>query len=813
MKYLEASSCFLMLFGITVVLNDVYAAQSKLVLLENFNENYSKGLRLLYKVNDAEGVNAASKEVSTAELVSTAYVICMRYFGIRSIEVGSTVILFSIHSDDGNPSSVNIKQHCGRYKRRCCSLIPAESDSLPHAHAQAFKTGKMQVVSMHTLTYLLMLLVFVLPKSTANFDEILERKALLATNWWKDKNASSDHCKWQGITCNKAGSVISIHLYSEYLERSIPHEIGLLSSLTSLSLGQNQLNGKLPVSLMNLTQLVQLDLSSNSFTGTIPSKIGSLNNLVHLNLSQNRFTGPIPSSIGSIVNLKVLDLSTNRLNTSIPKEISNLQNLETINLSENHLDGHVPLDLENLHKLQKLDLNHNSLEGLNHHGFGKLSRLVYLDLSSNRFSGNISFQNPCNLHHLDLSMNMLTGTITDIMLCNHLEYLNICNNNFSGEAYFNFPYANHLIHNCSGKYTEIGFSYNAPNEESVSKVHNLKIKLIVCIDILPPIIIGFCFLVAAGYVAYQRKKAATNRSQIEINKHGDVGLIINYDGTIAYEDFITATEDFSQKYCIGTGGYGSVFVAKLPNGKTFALKKLHQYETKQPTLDQSFINEVQVLTNLRHKNIVKLYGFCLHTKCNFLVYEYMEKGNLLFALSDDELAVEVDWMKRVNIIKDIAHAIAYMHHDCNPPIVHRDISSNNILLNSEMKGFVADFGAARLLDPDSSNQTVIAGTVGYIAPELAYSIIVSEKCDVFSFGVVALEIIGGKHPGELLSSLNYSTSHGTMLENILDKRLSYPTDRLIENEIIRVGHVALSCVLTDPKARPTMREVSRELSC
>ncbi|GJY54036.1 MDIS1-interacting receptor like kinase 2-like protein [Tanacetum coccineum] len=181
--------------------------------------------------------------------------------------------------------------------------------------------------------------------------------------------------------------------------------------------------------------------------------------------------------------------------------------------------------------------------------------------------------------------------------------------------------------------------------------------------------------------------------------------------------------------------------------------------------------------------------------------------------NDDELAVKLDWMKRVNIIKDVAHALAYMHHDCNPPIVHRDISSNNILLNSEMEGFVADFGAARMLDPDSSNQTVIAGTLGYIAPELAYSMIVNERCDVYSFGVVALETIGGKHPGDLLSSLNYSTSRGTMLENILDQRLSYPTDRLIENEIIRVGHVALSCVLKDPKARPTMREVCQELSC
>ncbi|XP_076914512.1 MDIS1-interacting receptor like kinase 2-like [Bidens hawaiensis] len=300
---------------------------------------------------------------------------------------------------------------------------------------------------------------------------------------------------------------------------------------------------------------------------------------------------------------------------------------------------------------------------------------------------------------------------------------------------------------------------------------------------------------------------------LEAKKHGNVCSVLNYDGTIAYEDFISATEDFDLKYCIGTGGYGSVYEAKLPDGKTFALKKLHRFEAEQPTFDQSFKNEVQVLTNLRHKNIVNLYGFCLHNKCNFLVYEYMDKGSLFCALSDGELAVEVDWMKRVNIIKGVAHALAYMHHDCSPPIVHRDISTNNILLNSEMEGFVADFGAARLLDPDSSNQTVIVGTLGYIAPELAYNMTVTEKCDVYSFGVVALETIGGQHPRDLLSSLTYSNSHGTTLKNILDKRLPYPTDRLIEKEIMCVYNVAVACTRTDPKCRPTMRKVSQELSC
>ncbi|KAJ0768804.1 putative protein kinase RLK-Pelle-LRR-XI-1 family [Helianthus annuus] len=327
-----------------------------------------------------------------------------------------------------------------------------------------------------------------------------------------------------------------------------------------------------------------------------------------------------------------------------------------------------------------------------------------------------------------------------------------------------------------------------------------------------PIIAGLCVLLLA-YLFYNNCKGKEKEIQQQTEKHGNVRSVLNYDRTIAYEDFVTATEDFDLRYCIGTGRYGSVYEAKLPDGKTFALKKLHRYEAKQPAFDKSFRNEIQVLTNIRHKNIVKLYGYCLHNTCNFLVYEYMEKGSLFCALSDSELAVEVDWITRVNIIKDVSFALAYMHHDCSPPIVHRDISTNNILLNSEMEVFIADFGASRLLDPHSSNQTIIAGTLGYIAPELANNMTVTEKCDVYSFGVVALETIRGKHPGDLLSPLNISTCDGKTLDYILDKRLPYPSNRSIEKKIMHVYNVALACIHTDPKCRPTMRNVSRELLC
>ncbi|KAH7845671.1 hypothetical protein Vadar_004621 [Vaccinium darrowii] len=194
----------------------------------------------------------------------------------------------------------------------------------------------------------------------------------------------------------------------------------------------------------------------------------------------------------------------------------------------------------------------------------------------------------------------------------------------------------------------------------------------------------------------------------------------------------------------------------------------------------------------------------------FLVYEYMEKGSLFCALTFDVEASEIGWTQRVNIVEAIAHALSYLHHDHTPPIVHRDISSNNILLNSQLEAFVADFGIDRLLHPVSSNQTVIAGTYGYIAPELAYTMVVTEKCDVYSFGVVALEIIMGRHPGDLLSSFTKPSSESIMITNVLDPRLPPPTNPIVAGSIVLVATMAFSCVQPEPKSRPTMRRLSQE---
>ncbi|XP_030948304.1 MDIS1-interacting receptor like kinase 2-like [Quercus lobata] len=185
----------------------------------------------------------------------------------------------------------------------------------------------------------------------------------------------------------------------------------------------------------------------------------------------------------------------------------------------------------------------------------------------------------------------------------------------------------------------------------------------------------------------------------------------------------------------------------------------------------------------------------------------MERGSLFSVLSNNVEAMEFDWMKRMNVIKSTAHALCYMHHECVPAIVHRDITSNNILLNSELEGFVSDFGMAKFLDPDSSNQTLVAGTYGYLAPELAYTMVVTEKCDVYNFGVVALEILMGRHPGELMTSL--SSSQSVMLNDILDQRLP-PPNRLVAKDVFLVAAISFACLHTKPKSRPTMKWVSQE---
>ncbi|CAN6251164.1 unnamed protein product [Urochloa humidicola] len=298
----------------------------------------------------------------------------------------------------------------------------------------------------------------------------------------------------------------------------------------------------------------------------------------------------------------------------------------------------------------------------------------------------------------------------------------------------------------------------------------------------------------------RRRKSQKGSSQTNA---GDMLSVWNFDGKIAFQDILDATENFDEKYCIGVGGYGSVFRAELEGGNVFAVKLLHSFEDYAD--EKTFHAEIKVLTNIRHQCIIKLYGYCCHSKCKLLVYDLIENGSLASNLEEELLAKELDWPKRFAIVEDVAQALSYMHHDCDTPILHRDIKSSNILLDCNFKACVSDFGMARNLKHNCSSwSTIFAGTCGYIAPELSSTMVFTEKCDVYSFGVVALEVVMGKHPGDLLLPFFCRTEQR-------DKRIAVPKSDE-EKDIILLGLVAFACLQICPKARPTMQQVYQALT-
>ncbi|XP_050271512.1 probable leucine-rich repeat receptor-like protein kinase At1g35710 [Quercus robur] len=597
-------------------------------------------------------------------------------------------------------------------------------------------------------------------------------------------------------------NLMGLYLSSNNITGSIPEELGDLKNLQALDLGYNKLTGSIPSALGLLTNLTALDLDSNMITGSIPDKLGDLKNLQYLYLGFNKLTGSIPSTLGLFTNLHSmtdLNLSSNQFNGSIPPEIGSMKSLTYLDLSNNNIVGEIPSTIRHLTNLSFLSLSWNHISGSIPIELANCSSLANLSLSHNYLNRSIpsQFSDLSSLRFIDLSYNNLTGNIPLYLV--NLEF-NLSYNSLEGQISKFFQ--NHSFDAFIGNKDLCGdFKGFSPCLSSSQIMSKIKMSLPLTIFIV--LLLLWCFFYSRCWVI---GKTQSNPSR---TKNGDLFSIWNFDGKIAYEDIIEATKDFDIRYCIGTGGYGSVYKAQLPSGKVVALKKLHRLEAEDPSFDKSFKNEVQMLTEIRHRNIVKLHGYCLHKRCMFLVYQYMERGSLFCILSDDVEALELDWPKRMNIIKSIAHALSYMHHECIPVIIHRDISSNNILLNSELEAFVSDFGTARLLDPDSSNQTLVVGTYGYIAPELAYTMVVTEKCDVYSFGMVALEILMGKHPGELLTSLSTLSSQNLMLNEILDQRLP-PPNRSIAQDIFFAASVAFACLRTKPKSRPTMKWVSQE---
>ncbi|KAF6153431.1 hypothetical protein GIB67_003621 [Kingdonia uniflora] len=429
---------------------------------------------------------------------------------------------------------------------------------------------------------------------------------------------------------------------------------GECHNLTYLSLSSNNISGSIPPELGESTQLRKLDLSDNHLVGEIPKELMKLNFLIYLNLSHNELSGELPNEIGSLSELDHLDISYNNLSGPVPKEVGKSSKLLYLNLGNNRFNGTIPTQIGDLISLNiLLELSHNDLTGGIPSEIGSLQNLENLNLSHNMLSGHIpfSFEEMESLLSIDVSYNQLEGRIPT-------------NKAFQNLSFDAFKNNKDLCGNVSG--------LQACDSSGTSKSNAMDKHKVVIIIILPLLGVIFLILASVGvFFIFYRKKMDVKEDQEEIQK--DLFCVWNYDGSIVYEDIIEATENFSPRHCIGTGGYGSVYKAELSTGQVVAVKKLHPLEDCSGPGSKAFLEEISALSEVCHRNIVRLYGFCLHARHSFIISEYLERGNLSKVLSDIEEAVKLDWVRRVNIIKGVANAFSYLHHDCSPPIVHRDI--------------------------------------------------------------------------------------------------------------------------------------------
>nr|XP_034920354.1 MDIS1-interacting receptor like kinase 2-like [Populus alba] len=665
---------------------------------------------------------------------------------------------------------------------------------------------------------------------------------------------------------NNLTHLMVLNVFSNNFIGHLPRDLCLGGLLVNFTASYNHFSGPIPKSLRNCTRLFRVrlewnqltgnisedfslypnlnyvDLSHNNLFGELTWKWGGFHNLVSLKLSNNNITGEIPSELGKATRLRMIDLSSNLLKGTIPKELGQLKALYNLTLHNNHLSGVVPFQM--LSQLQSLNLASNNLDGSIPKQVGECSILVQLNLSHNKFIGSIPSE--IGLLHfladLDLSGNLLAGEIpSEIGQLKQLETMNLSHNKLSGlipSAFVDLvslTIVDISYNELEGPIPKIkgfnkapfeafmnnsGLCGNASGLKPCTLFTSMKNSNKIVILILFPLLGSLLLLLTMVGCLYFCHQTSRERISFLGERQSPLSFAVwGYEEEILHETIIQATNNFNSNNYIGKGGYGIVYRAMLPTGQVVAVKKLHPSREGELMDLKTFRNEIRMLIDIRHRNIVKLYGFCSLREHSFLVYEFIERGSLKMNLSREEQAMELDWNRRLNVVKGVANALSYLHHDCSPPIIHRDISSTNVLLDLEYEAHVSDFGTARLLMPDSTYWTSFAGTFGYTAPELAYTMRVNEKCDVYSFGVVTMEVIMGRHLGDLISSLSASACSSSscsqinqhaLLKDVIDQRIPLPENRVAKG-VVSIIKIAFACLLANPQSRPTMRQVASKL--
>lgn len=578
-----------------------------------------------------------------------------------------------------------------------------------------------------------------------------------------------------------------LQLNGNQLDGTIPAELGKLEDLFELNLANNKLQGPIPRNISLCTALNQFNVHGNRLNGSIPLEFQKLESLTYLNFSSNHFKGRIPDELGRIINLDTLDLSDNNFSGQIPDSIGDLEHLLVLNLSRNNLVGPVPSEFGNLRSVQVIDLSYNKLSGFIPEELGQLQNINALILNDNNIHGGIPSQltNCFSLNTLDLSFNNLSGDIPSAKNFSR----------FPSESFLGNPL---LCGNWPGSSCSL--------DGHASRI-TISLAAVICITL------GFITLILMVMLAIYK----SNQPKLFIQGPCRTGqgppklVVLQMDLAIhTYEEIMRITENLSEQYIIGYGASSTVYKCVLKNSRTIAIKRLYN---QYPHNLREFETELETIGRIRHRNLVSLHGYSLSPHGNLLFYDYMPNGSLWDLLHGPSKKVKLDWDTRLKISVGAAQGLAYLHHDCNPRIIHRDVKSSNILLDENFEAHLSDFGIAKCIPSAKTHaSTYVLGTIGYIDPEYARTSRVTEKSDVYSFGIVLLELLTGMKAVDNESNLHQlilSRADDNTVMEMVDSEVSVTCMDL--SLVRKAFQLALLCTKRHPSDRPTMHEVSRVL--
>ncbi|KAJ1693401.1 hypothetical protein LUZ63_010099 [Rhynchospora breviuscula] len=646
-----------------------------------------------------------------------------------------------------------------------------------------------------------------------------------------------------GTVADKISNCESLDLFdigSNSFVGSVPFNLVSLVNITYFNVSWNKLDGQIPEISSCGKRLGYFDLSGNTLTGTVPAGISNCGALRFLDLGSNNLTGTIPNTIGGLKSLSVLRLSDNGgIMGQIPAELGGIDLLQVLDLGNLDLSGGIPETLSQCRFLLEMDLSGNQLQGEIPASLYNLTYLKILDLHSNHLNGSIpsTIGNLTNLEALDLSNNSLGGPIPPSLSgLTNLTHFNVSDNNLSGEI----PNPGILQTFSASAFMQNPLLCGPPlnNNCKRKRAQRLRLPVIIAIVAAAIILVGVCIVCAMNISAYKKGGGGKVVEEEEKEEEEDeeeeeivasestqpppsvpssgviIGKLVLFSKSLPsrYEDWETGTKALLDKECVvGTGSIGTVYKASFESGVSIAVKKLDTLG--QIRTQDEFEQEMGRLGGLSHPNLVPCQGYYWSSNMQLILSEFVQNASLYDHLHGTRAHTELFWDRRFKIALGTARAISYLHHDCVPQVLHLNIKSTNILLDENYEAKLSDYGLGKLLPILGSFELAKFHTaVGYVAPELAsQSLRYSDKCDVYSFGVILLETVTGRKPVDSPGTAKVVVLRDYVREVLEEGIASDCFDRrlrgFVEAELIQVLKLGLVCTSEVPAKRPSMAEV------